>query len=769
MQLVSGHGLHAVGVPGVFEAPAVPESLEQQVARLEAEVERLEGINDAWEERFIKLGEFEDEMEVMAADRQALLARLGLTEHEWWCAGGEKFGDFARVLDGVLKSRVAVVAAVEAPVVVVSPEIPSSSLPPSIPPPIPPLPPGIPPIPPIASFSGEYRFFSNFWPAQISYEGVLYPSTEHAYQAAKTLDSAERARIAALPTAKEAKKAGRTVALRSDWEQVKLGVMEAILRCKFALPELAQKLRETRGRDLIEGNDWNDRFWGVYRGEGLNHLGRLLMKIRDELFVVPPLPPGVPPLPPGVPPLPPGVPPLPPGALAALPPLLPPPLPPEAFLPSVSTPPPLPERGMFASAEDSYSRPKFVWTPEQAQALDEVSAWRESDQALLSLTGPAGSGKTTILSEVCDRYPNATLAAMTGKAAQRVSQLTGRSATTLHKILYWPPKPGAETRFVSLRDPPSHLVICDESSMMSPSVFTDLQAWAADGVKILLVGDAFQLPPVISDKREREQYGEDYSVFTEVKGPALKTVMRNAGGVLQAATHVRERGEICAKSILDPDGGGYEFVREGNPAEHAVEEYLADRNDHFLVTWKNKTRMDANKRIRAALGLTGPLPDAGEPVLIKKNGQGYLNGEVVECGGFEDGPKFDSLVTLWMKVGRSGEFGKILVSVAGGKDGEFFDGGMPWVQNWRKYHIELQRSLLPEPLNITWAYCFTAHSIQGSQARRTTVFLESGDARNQHFRRLTTLPTGEQVTTAARWLYTAQTRSTHHVKMIVGR
>lgn len=138
-------------------------------------------------------------------------------------------------------------------------------------------------LPPVSAFSGEYRFLSNFWPARIAYEGIEYPSTEHAYQAAKTLDVGYRNFVAGLSTAAQAKRAGKAAQLRSDWEQVKLQVMEDVLRLKFTDPDLAARLTATRGRELIEGNTWGDRFWGVCGGRGENHLGKLLTKIRDSL------------------------------------------------------------------------------------------------------------------------------------------------------------------------------------------------------------------------------------------------------------------------------------------------------------------------------------------------------------------------------------------------------------------------------------------------------------------------------------------------------
>lgn len=135
----------------------------------------------------------------------------------------------------------------------------------------------------IDSFSGPYAFLSNFSPSSISVDGIEYPTVEHAYQAAKTLDENERRRIAKLPNAAAAKKAGRQVVLRREWEQVKVAVMRDLLQRKFADPHLQAKLRATADEKLVEGNWWGDRFWGVCNGRGENWLGKLLMEIRAQL------------------------------------------------------------------------------------------------------------------------------------------------------------------------------------------------------------------------------------------------------------------------------------------------------------------------------------------------------------------------------------------------------------------------------------------------------------------------------------------------------
>jgi len=135
----------------------------------------------------------------------------------------------------------------------------------------------------IDNFSGPYGFLSNFFPAPITFDGIRYPTSEHAFQAAKTLDQEERKRIAEEPSPGRAKRLGQKVTLRPGWDGMRVAVMEKLLRAKFSYPELRDQLLDTGDAELIEGNVWKDKFWGVCGGVGENQLGKLLMKIRDEL------------------------------------------------------------------------------------------------------------------------------------------------------------------------------------------------------------------------------------------------------------------------------------------------------------------------------------------------------------------------------------------------------------------------------------------------------------------------------------------------------
>ena len=135
----------------------------------------------------------------------------------------------------------------------------------------------------IDSFRGEYYFLSNFYHIDVEYDGIVYKNTEAAFQAQKVLDDNEKLLFSDLYP-REAKKLGRRVKLRKDWNDVKDNYMYEICKAKFQQHEdLARKLLGTGDEELVEGNTWNDTYWGVCDGKGKNQLGKTLMRIRDEL------------------------------------------------------------------------------------------------------------------------------------------------------------------------------------------------------------------------------------------------------------------------------------------------------------------------------------------------------------------------------------------------------------------------------------------------------------------------------------------------------
>lgn len=132
-------------------------------------------------------------------------------------------------------------------------------------------------------FDGDNSFLSNFYYAPIVYEGVRYNSTEVAYQASKTLYDSDKKKFVGL-TSPEAKRLGREIKLRDDWESVKDQIMYEVCWLKFSThQDLKESLLATGDEELIEGNWWGDTYWGVCNGIGKNQLGKTLMRIRAEL------------------------------------------------------------------------------------------------------------------------------------------------------------------------------------------------------------------------------------------------------------------------------------------------------------------------------------------------------------------------------------------------------------------------------------------------------------------------------------------------------
>jgi len=133
-------------------------------------------------------------------------------------------------------------------------------------------------------FFGPYRFLSNFYPAFAEYEGVFYATSEAAFQAAKFTDPEIRRQFQLCDTPGKAKRLGRNLSpIRPDWDEIRISVMRDILESKFKDPHLRDLLYYTRDLELVEINNWGDCFWGVCNGVGENHLGLLLMELREKI------------------------------------------------------------------------------------------------------------------------------------------------------------------------------------------------------------------------------------------------------------------------------------------------------------------------------------------------------------------------------------------------------------------------------------------------------------------------------------------------------
>lgn len=136
----------------------------------------------------------------------------------------------------------------------------------------------------INCFTGTYDFLSNFYESIVEYDGIAYSNSESAFQAQKCRDKVDRSQFCNLSGGR-AKRLGRTVKLRDDWDDIKDNIMYEIVKQKFnSNKNLRNLLIGTGNAELIEGNSWRDTYWGVCNGVGSNKLGKILMRVREELI-----------------------------------------------------------------------------------------------------------------------------------------------------------------------------------------------------------------------------------------------------------------------------------------------------------------------------------------------------------------------------------------------------------------------------------------------------------------------------------------------------
>jgi ribA/ribD-fused uncharacterized protein len=142
----------------------------------------------------------------------------------------------------------------------------------------------------ISRFINKHSFLSNFYTSPFLYNGKYYKTVEHAYQSYKSNDEGEREWIRNAPDARTAKIFSHKIKIRKDWESIKYKLMYELVLCKFKQNNnLKTELIKTDDEYIEEGNYWHDNIWGncdcdgCKEIEGKNWLGKILMKIRDEI------------------------------------------------------------------------------------------------------------------------------------------------------------------------------------------------------------------------------------------------------------------------------------------------------------------------------------------------------------------------------------------------------------------------------------------------------------------------------------------------------
>lgn len=142
----------------------------------------------------------------------------------------------------------------------------------------------------ITSFKEEYRFLSNFYQTPVTYKGLTYPNAEAAFQAQKCEKEEDKVKYTLVKNPVRAKQMGKKEPnLPENWREISYDIMLEIIRAKFAVPEMDEKLLATGDAELIEGNNHHDNIWGdctcpkCASKVGQNRLGKILMQVREEL------------------------------------------------------------------------------------------------------------------------------------------------------------------------------------------------------------------------------------------------------------------------------------------------------------------------------------------------------------------------------------------------------------------------------------------------------------------------------------------------------
>lgn len=390
----------------------------------------------------------------------------------------------------------------------------------------------------------------------------------------------------------------------------------------------------------------------------------------------------------------------------------------------------------------------------------------EGDAAYGVLTGYAGTGKTTMLKVFAEEFGPPMIMTPTGKAALRVGEATGLQATTIHRWLYRSaenPKTG-DLVFIKrpldeIIPPENKLVVIDEASMLSEQVWMDVwMTCSALGLKVLLVGDRFQLPPVV--KRDG-----DWTSFSALTN--LNTVFR------------ADLTEVCRQALDSPIIRASMLIRQSDfdamdavaslptvSRAELVNRFLQMNESRALIAHKNVTRQQLNLEVRHQLGYTNGV-QPGEPLLVLFNNYQVdrFNGEVVRFDKWLAPPGTPQGVRdRWKNLAAMISFGLAEVegqSVMMAPEEVFAQtAGMPEPtvsrasKDYAVVHLGYERKLAPSHLNANLGYCLTCHKAQGSEWKDVLVCIEDSVGMRTG---------GIYGYEGRRWMYTALTRARENV------
>lgn len=295
----------------------------------------------------------------------------------------------------------------------------------------------------------------------------------------------------------------------------------------------------------------------------------------------------------------------------------------------------------FTFADGTKVKAPFKPNAQQIDALNEMDRFMKSNETSMTLSGYAGTGKTSLMEMIAQKgrkqYRPVVFCATTNKAAavlnERVSK-AGFKAATLNKVFGISVEVDSKSNTYNARNlvnvlkdadiTPGTTVIIDEASMINEENYDILNNIAKQNdLKIIYVGDSAQLAPVGEDKISKVFRNGEGKVIT------LTQVERtDDNAILKEATELRNGNPLSGISSFNDKGEGVAYISPNHQDEinnivaHYVKGLKHNSNYFRILAFTNKAVSAYNNQVRELFGYTSPIPQVGEP-MTGYNNWGY--------------------------------------------------------------------------------------------------------------------------------------------------
>lgn len=442
---------------------------------------------------------------------------------------------------------------------------------------------------------------------------------------------------------------------------------------------------------------------------------------------------------------------------------------------------------------------KFSFTKEQAKIVNEVSDFviSISTRNIFLLKGYAGTGKTSLISALVNSLSSigkkSSLLAPTGRAAKVLSKYSKKSASTIHRKIYWINSNKSGNTYIKLKENThsNTIFIVDEASMIpessdkgfgNRSLLDDLIEFVYDGIgcKLILIGDTAQLPPVnldISPALSKTFLAENYS--KEILSFNLSEVVRQgkASTILFNATEIRN--QILNSNVNIPKfkvSDNVIRIQSGDELQENLEtNYDKSGLTNTIVLCRSNKRANIyNQQIRSRIRFLEEEISTSDLLMVVRNNYFWLgeknsseliaNGDIIEVLSVNKilnkyGFKFADITIKLVDFLEEKEIDVIVML-----DTINLETPSLSYEDYQKLYQEISKNYKGDrkkikedkylnALQVKFSYAITCHKSQGGQWEN--VFVDLGYFKNEMLD-----------VSYLRWLYTAITRATKKLYLI---